>query len=137
MIIPAHIPLYGDPTYRGKCHLEHVEQSSIINRLRKEYPDTFGAIAFHPRNEGQKRAGQFSTAMKENAEGLTKGASDLIIPARIPFVAEIKRRDPSKSSISKEQIDYLTAAQALGAFSCVTLGAVATWEAFLVWKASL
>jgi hypothetical protein len=53
------VPIYGDATWRGKCPPEHVEQVSFFSRLRREYPDSYGLIAVHPRNEGLKRAGQF------------------------------------------------------------------------------
>lgn len=131
---PPHIPLYGDPSFRGQCPKEHVEQMSFFNRLRREYPDTFGAIAVHPRNEGLKVNGQFSTVAKHAAEGMTKGASDVLIPASPSFIAEIKRQNHMLSSWQDGQIEYLEAAQKLGSFVCVALGAVAAWEAFEEWK---
>lgn len=134
MIFPPHIPLYGDPAFRGQCPKEHVEQMSFFNRLRREYPDTFGAIAVHPRNEGLKQNGQFSTVAKHAAEGMTKGASDVLIPASPAFICEIKRQSHVLSSWQEGQIEYLEAAQKLGAFVCVALGAVAAWEAFEEWK---
>jgi len=133
MKIPPHIPLYGDPTYRGKCDREQLEQMSIIGRIRREYPDSYGLIVLHPRNEGMKENGQFSSVMRHNAEGMCKGAADVIVPARRSFVCEVKRRNPALSVISEEQIAFLTAAQKAGAFACVALGAVAAWEAFEEW----
>jgi len=130
LYVPSNIPLYGDTSFRGKCHLEEVEQASIIGKIRRGYPLSFGAIIFHPRNEGRKIGGQFSQVIKENAEGMTKGAADVVIPAGVSFVCEVKRLDMTKSKLSTEQIDYLTAAQYLGAFACVALGAVGALEAF-------
>lgn len=126
--------VFGDVSYRGKCPLEDVEQVTFFARLRREYPDTFGLIAIHPRNEGLKSAGQFSVVQKHRAEGMTKGAADIIIPAKVSFVCEMKRRDHTKSQWQDGQIEYLTAAQQVGAFSCVALGCDAAWEAFLEWK---
>ena len=134
MKIPPEIPVYGDMSFRGACPREDIEQMSIINKLRLEYPDTFGAVAIHPRNEGLRTNGQFGALVKYRAEGMTKGASDLIIPGDPSFVCEIKRQDHTKSKIHQEQIDYLLAAKKAGCFVCVALGAKAAWEAFLEWK---
>ena len=123
-------PVYGDIKFRGKCHLEGVEQASFFSKLRREYPDTYGRIAIHPRNEGLKMAGQFSAVVKHKAEGMTPGASDVVIPASPAFVCELKRLDHTLSSWQDGQIDYLEAAQKLGSFVCVALGAGAAWEAF-------
>lgn len=135
MKFPDWLPVYGDINFRGKCPLEAVEQASFFNRLRGEYPQSWGIIALHPRNEGLKEKGQFSTVMKHKAEGMTKGAADVIIPAAPSFVCEIKRRDHTLSSWQEGQQDYLAAAQAVGAFACVALGAVGAWEAFETWRA--
>ena len=126
-------PVYGDPTYCGTCPLEHVEQASFFNRLRREYPDTWGRLALHPRNEGMKEGGQFSTVLKHKAEGMTAGAADIVIPARMSFVCEMKRTNPAKSSWQPGQIEYLLAAQEAGGFACVALGAVAAWSALEEW----
>lgn len=134
MKLPPHIPLYGDPTYRGKCPIEAVEQASAVNRIRQLYPDTFGALVFHPRNEQQLRGGQHSAMIKHKAEGLTAGVSDLVIPGAPCLVVEIKRKNPQLSKISPEQIAYLETAQRMGAFVAVALGAVAAIEAFDIWR---
>jgi hypothetical protein len=128
------IPVYGDTSYRGKCPLEGVEQASFFNKLRGEYPSSYGLIATHIRNEGKRF---LSTAMKHNAEGMTKGAADIIIPARVPFVCEMKRADHTQSTWQDGQQEYLVAAQDAGAFVCVALGALGAWEAFLEWSGRL
>ena len=133
MIIPDHIPCYGDRKFRGACPREDLEQVSIINRIRQEYPETYGRIVLHPRNEGLKEKGQFSTVLKHKAEGMAKGASDVIIPGRPAFVCEIKRCDHTKSAWQDGQIEFLEAAQSAGAFVCVALGAVAAWQASEEW----
>ena len=46
------VPIYGDTAYRGDCDPELMEQMSFFNRLRREYADSYGLIALHPRNEG-------------------------------------------------------------------------------------
>ncbi len=127
------VPIYGNIHFRGICPKEEIEQASFFSRIRREYPDTWGRIALHPRNEGLKRAGQFSTVLKHAAEGMTKGAADIIIPGPRTFVCELKRADHTKSAWQDGQLEYLTAAQATGAFACVALGATAAWVAFEVW----
>lgn len=128
-------PVYGDTTFRGKCPTEGPEQVTFFSRLRREYPDTWGALAVHPRNEGQLRGGQFRALSKHKAEGMVKGAADVIIPARISFVCEMKRRDHTQSKWQDGQIEYLTAAHNAGAFTCVALGVDGSWDAFCDWLA--
>lgn len=135
MKFPEWLPVYGDTSFRGKCPLESLEQVSVFNRLRREYPDDWGVLAFHPRNEQLLSGGQFSAMVKHKAEGMTPGVVDLIIPARVPLVMEIKRCDHTLSKWQPGQIPYLKAAQTAGAFACVALGAVGAWEAFGVWRA--
>tara|TARA_R100001143_G_scaffold58421_2_gene56279 strand:+ start:61 stop:483 length:423 start_codon:yes stop_codon:yes gene_type:complete len=136
MILPKTIPIYGDTTFRGKCHKEHVEQASFFSKIRKEYPDSYGLLAIHPRNEGQLIGGQFSAMQKHKLEGLSKGASDIIIPGRRAFVCELKRSDHTQSKWQEGQLEYLQAADAAGCFACVALGASAAWEAFREWVAT-
>lgn len=127
------VPIYGDTSWRGNCPQEGVEQASFFSRLRRDYPDSYGLIALHPRNEGMKRAGQFSSVIKHAAEGMAKGAADIIIPGSPAFVCELKRQDHTKSAWQDGQQAYLAAAQDAGAFTCVALGAVAAWAAFEIW----
>lgn len=133
MKFPDGIPVYGDQSFRGKCPTENVEQASFFNRLRKEYPISWGLIALHPRNEGLKEKGQFSTVLKHKAEGMTPGAADIIIPGSPSFVCEMKRQDHMQSHWQEGQIEYLEAAAAAGSFACVALGAVGAWGAFETW----
>jgi hypothetical protein len=127
-------PVFGDVDFRGKCALESVEQVTFFNRLRAQYPDTWGALAIHARNEQQLRGGQFGSMAKQKAEGMVSGASDIIIPARVTLVIELKRRDRTKSAWQAGQVTYLTAAHQAGAFACVALGCDAAWEAFNQWR---
>ncbi len=130
-------PVFGDQAFRGKCPREAVEQASFFNRLRHEYPESWGLLALHPRNEGLKEGGQFSSVIKHKAEGMTAGAADIVIPARHAFVCEMKRQNPTLSAWQPDQREYLTAAMGAGAFACVALGAVAAWEAFEQWRKTI
>lgn len=130
-------PVYGDQSFRGKCPQEHVEQASFFNKLRREYPDSYGVIALHPRNEGLVQAGQFSAMVKHKVEGMAKGAADIVIPASPSFVCELKRRDHTQSKWQEGQVEYLEAAGKAGSFVCVALGAAAAWQAFQEWLGHL
>ena len=126
-------PVYGDVSFRGKCPTEAQEQVTFFAMLRREYPCTWGALAVHPRNEGLKSGGQFASVQRHAAEGMTRGAADIIIPGAPAFVCEMKRRDHTQSAWQDGQIAYLTAAQAIGAFACVALGHEAACEAVQAW----
>ena len=129
------IRIYGNLEYRDKqCPKESSEQITFFNRLRKEYPDTYGRIALHPKNEGKLINGQFQAITKDKAMGMSVGASDIIIPGISTFVCELKRQDHSLSKIHDEEIEYLLAAKKAGAFVCIALGCDAAWEAFNEWR---
>ena len=128
MKLPTTIKIYGNTTYRGACPLEAPEQITFFNWLRMASPDLYGIIGTHIRNEGKRKDGR-----KHKAEGMTAGAPDIIIPGCPTFCCELKRRDHTKSSISKDQVIYLETAQRTGAFCCVALGADAAREAFTAW----
>jgi len=134
MKLPPNIPLYGNPTFRGKCPREAIEQASAVNRIRQLHPDTFGSLVFHPRNEQQLTGGQHSAMIRHKAEGLTAGVPDLFIPGAPSCIIEIKRCNPQLSKISDEQVAYLIKAQEMGAFVAVALGAIAAIEAFDIWR---
>lgn len=131
--LPAGVRLFGDPTYRGRCPREVVEQVSVINRIRGEYPETWGLLAFHPRNEQLLERGQFSSVIKHKAEGMTAGFADLVVAGSPTFLCEIKRLDHTLSTWQPGQLKHLTAAANAGAFACVALGAVAAYSAFQEW----
>lgn len=126
------VPTYGDPDWRGKCPKEAVEQISFVNKIRMDYPDTWGRLLVHIRNEDGRASARQVNRMK--LEGLTTGAADLIIPGRISFVCEMKRKDRTQSRLSDYQAKYLEAAQNAGAFVAVCFGAVAALEAFDEWR---
>lgn len=124
------IPVYGNTDYRNKkCPHESAEQMTFFNTLRHDYPD-LGMIAIHPRNEGKRTIQQ---TMRHKAEGMTAGASDIIIPGSPAFVCEMKRQDHTVSSWEPNQIDYLLACKKQGAFVCVALGWKAAMEALKEW----
>lgn len=126
-------PIYGNTEWRGKCPLETAEQITFFNQLRKTHPDTWGRLALHPRNEQQLRGGQHRGLIRQKAEGMTPGASDVIIPGKAAFVCEIKRQDHTQSKWQPGQVEYLEAAHNAGAFACVALGWRGAWDALSDW----
>ena len=130
-------PVFGDTSFRGKCPKENAEQITFFNELRARYPDTWGRLALHPRNEQQLRGGQHRAMIRQKAEGMTPGASDIVIPGAPAFVCELKRLDHTKSKWQDGQIEYLTAAQAAGCFVSVALGHKAALGAFNQWALRL
>ena len=127
----AGLVVYGDPDWRGKCPLEAAEAVSFFCQLRSEFPE-LAKVATHIRNEGKRTKRQ---GYQHQQEGMNTGASDVIIPVCPPIVMEMKRRDHTLSSISKEQVDYLVAAADLGAFTGVALGAAGAMEMVRTWVA--
>lgn len=130
-------PVYGDASYRGKCQDESFEQMSFFNRLRQEYPEIYGAVAVHVRNERLLEGNQFSAVIRQKAEGAVTGASDIFIPGNPSFTCEMKRKNHMLSKWQPKQVEYLTAVVAVGGFACVALGAEAAWDAFEEWRASV
>lgn len=124
MRLPENIPIWGDTAFRGKCPNETAEQVTFFSQFRKEWPDTWGRIATHVRNEGKKTAQQ---VQREKAEGMTTGLSDIVIGG---FYCELKRKDHTKSKISDDQIKCLEAANKLGFYGCIALGWEPAMEAF-------
>ncbi len=130
MKFPDWLPVYGSTDYRNKkCPVESAEQITFFNVLRRDYPQ-LGVIAVHPRNEGKRTMQQ---AMRQKAEGMTAGASDIIIPGNPSFVCELKRKDHTLCSWEVEQLTYLETAKNNGSFVCVALGYEAALEALKVW----
>ena len=133
MIFPEWLPVFGDLDYRNKkCPVESAEQITFFNTLRREYPE-LGKIAIHPRNEGRRTMQQ---AQRQKAEGMTPGASDIIIVGNPAFVCELKRLDHTVCQWQPNQLDYLQAAKNNGAFVCVALGHKAAMEALKAWIGS-
>jgi hypothetical protein len=130
MHFPDWLDVYGDREFRGDCPTEAMEQVTFFARLRAKWPDTLGRIAIHPRNEGVRTGRQ---AVREKAEGMTKGAPDVVIPGCPSLVLELKRRDHTKSAWQTGQVEYLEAAHYQGASVCVALGADAAMDAVESW----
>lgn len=133
MKIPDWLPCYGDVAYRGPCPQESAEQVTFFAQLRKNYPDSLGILAVHPKNEGLRTKGQFQQLAKDKALGLSPGAADIIIPGRQTFIVELKRADHTQSKWQPGQLEYLEAAHNAGCFVGVALGWRGAWGALEKW----
>jgi hypothetical protein len=134
MKLPPDLKIYGDINHRdAKCRKEWVEQKEFFGLLTQRKP-RWAALALHPKNEGIRTGREAQFDAEQGA--LNAGASDIIIPARIPFVCELKRVDHTAKgcTLRKEQLAYLRAARDEGAFACIALGCAAAWEALLEWE---
>lgn len=134
MKIPESIKIYGDLSYRdSKCPKESLEQISFVSWVRKNYPNTHGITLFHAKNEAKLVNGQFHAINKDRAMGMSKGCADIHDHGNPSFCMEVKRQDHTLCKISKEQIQYLLAAQSNGAWVCIALGHEAAINAFEDW----
>lgn len=132
MKLPVGIEVFGNLDFRGaKCPKEVMEQVTFFNQLRAKYPDSYGLVAVHNRNEGKKTPDQVS---REKAEGMATGSPDIMIPGNPAFLCELKRQDHTLSRLQPMQEPYLRAAMALGAYGCIAFGWEAAMEAFDHWR---
>lgn len=127
MKIPPQIKVYGHKI-KGCKIPESAHMKTFFNTLRREYPE-YAKACWHTRNEGKRTKEQIE---REKAEGFLTGVSDIIIAGSPSFVCELKSQQTS-AKVSQEQIDFLLAAQSLGAFCVIALGHEAAIEAFKDW----
>lgn len=121
------IRYYGEKL-PGKQPTESAEMKTFFNIIRRDYPE-IGAVAVHIRNEGQRNIRQ---TQSQKAEGMVKGAADIMIPGAPAFVCEMKSQGKG-ARVSPEQTAYLEAAAGLGAFCCVAYGHGAALDALREW----
>jgi hypothetical protein len=111
-----------DSGYRGKCRYEDAEHIDCVAWVRFNYPE-LAKLLLHPPNEGKMKVQHRANLSKM---GVLPGASDLILlvpHCNHPYAMfELKRRDRTKSRLSKAQRDVLTAADGVGAFANVCYG---------------
>lgn len=133
MRFPKHIPVFGDPKFRGVCPKETADHITAVGMIKERHPDLF-SIMIHPKNEG-KRTGR-QAMLERQAGSINKGASDFVFPCSPALVIELKRKDHTQSRWQEGQIEYLTNCQSLGAYACVALGWEAVIEAIEWFKAN-
>lgn len=121
------IKIYGEKQ-KGKQPSESAEMITFFSEFRKRYPH-MAKMAIHIRNEGKRTVNQTA---RHKAEGMVKGASDIIIIGAQAFCCEMKSKSAT-AKVSKEQIEWLEQADDNGAFACIAYGFEAALEAVEEW----
>ena len=120
--------MYGDLTYRNpKCKEEHEEQQTIVNQVRKRYPELLFTSV---KNEGKRTPNQVAY---DKSMGMTAGVSDLVFFGNPTLCLEVKRQDHTKSKWKPMQEPFLIKAKEQGAMACVCFGWEAGMEAVEDW----
>ena len=122
--------LVFDSGYRGPCNKEDDDGISFYAWVTYHYPEV---NIFHVANESgvSSSAGHIE---KRRRKGVTQGVSDYIIltPGIKPSaVIELKRRDRTKSKVSKDQIDFLERVASDGGYAAIAYGLDEAKKAFL------
>ena len=104
-----------DSGYRGDCPSERVEQINVMGWLEKNHPERWPLIWHTP---GETKASPQHMAMRKK-EGVRAGIADVIDFGAVRGAFELKRRDRTKSKVSKEQIAHLEAVDASGGFAAI------------------
>ena len=128
MKIPEWLPKFGSLKKSNENPKEDYVLSSIVSCIRMDYPNTYGLVAFHVKNESKRTTGQIRA---DKAKGLTKGVSDLIVIGNPTLCMEIKRDD--SCYFESGQLEFLEQAQKNGAFVCLAVGYDGAKEAFNHW----
>lgn len=111
-----------DSGYRGDCPKEETDQISYGLWMQHRFPNV---LWFHVPNEtGTKSGPQF--VEKRRRMGVRSGVSDNVILTRginhKCALIELKRRDKTKSKVSKSQTDVLEEAIVEGHFGAIAYG---------------
>ena len=128
MKTPAWLPKFGDLPKSTSNPAEDYVLSSLISRIRNDYPSTYGLVAFHVKNESKRTTGQIRA---DKAKGLTKGVSDLIVIGNPTLCMEIKKDNSCR--FEGGQLEFLQQAQKQGAFVCLAVGYQGAKDAFKHW----
>ena len=128
MKTPAWLPVFGDLPKSTSNPAEDYVLSSLISRIRNDYPSTYGLVAFHVKNESKRTTGQIRA---DKAKGLTKGVSDLIVVGSPTLCMEIKKDNSCR--FEDGQLEFLQQAQNQGAFVCLAIGYQGAKDAFKHW----
>lgn len=108
-----------DSGYRGECPSEAVEQINSMGWAEKNHPDRW-PLVWHTPNE-IRATPQYMAKRKKM--GVKSGVSDIIDFGEIRGAFELKRKDRTKSKISKDQREFLEAVAASGGFAAICYGA--------------
>ena len=119
--------IYFDDAAKGDCRHEVSEQIDAMAWLKEFYPDA-RKVTFHVPNESDSKP-QHRASLQQ--QGVTSGVSDIVTLWGAGAVFEMKRAIKSKSSVSKEQREFLRLSHQQGKFSALCYGASAFKQAWL------
>lgn len=108
-----------DSGYRGECPTEMVEQINSMGWLEKHHPDRWPLIFHYP---AEAKAKPQYMAVRRKL-GVKAGIADIIDFGEIRGAFELKRRDKTKSKVSKDQLAFLEAVDASGGFAAICYSA--------------
>ena len=128
MKTPEWLPKFGDLPKSTSNPAEDYVLSSLVSRIRKDYPTTYGLVAFHVKNESKRTTTQIKI---DKLKGLTKGVSDLIVIGNPTLCMEIKKDNSCR--FEDGQLHFLEQAQKGGAFACLAIGYQGALNAFHHW----
>lgn len=121
------IKVAGGLSYRGKCPQEKSEQQTLVNQVRKKYPEL---MLTSVKNEGKRTKAQMD---EDRAMGFLNGVSDLVFFGNPMLFIEMKRQDHTQSTWQAGQQEFLIRMQEMGHVSLVALGWEAAMEAVEDW----
>ena len=128
MKTPEWLPKFGDLPKSTNNPAEDYVLSSVVSRIRKDYPTTYGLVAFHVKNESKRTTTQIKI---DKMKGLTNGVSDLIVMGDPTLCMEIKKDNSCR--FEDGQLQFLEQAQKGGAFACLAVGYQGALDAFHHW----
>ena len=124
--------IYWDDEAKGDCRHEVSEQIDAMAWLKEFYPDA-RKVTFHVPNESDSKP-QHRASLQQ--QGVTSGVSDIVTLWGTGAVFEMKRAIKSKSSVSKEQREFLSLSHQQGKFAALCYGASAFKQAWLDYLAT-
>jgi hypothetical protein len=119
--------IYFDDAAKGDCRPEVSEQIDAMAWLKELYPDA-RKLTFHVPNESDSKP-QYRASLQQ--QGVTSGVSDIVTMWGYGGVFEMKRAVKAKSSVSKEQREFLTTAVTQKKFAALCYGASAFKQAWV------
>lgn len=124
--------VYWDDEEKGDCRLEVSEQIDAMAWLKEFYPDA-RKVTFHIPNESEC---QPNHRISLQQQGVTPGVSDIVTLWGTGAVFEMKRAIKSKSSVSKEQREFLANAVVQKKFAALCYGASSFKQAWVDYLAT-
>lgn len=125
--------IYLDDAANGDCRLEVSEQIDAMAWLKEFYPEA-RKVTFHVPNESDSKP-QHRASLQQ--QGVTSGVSDIVTLWGYGGAFEMKRAIKAKSSVSKEQRDFLANAVVQKKFAALCYGAAAFEQAWVDYLKSI